>query len=224
MLAGSARPAASLSSLSSAFHNLSLASRRNFSTTLPSQRTRTLPDYIPPYPYGPRYTFKQADSGLYGGATIQFGNKISKGRNEGKTRRIWKPNIRKEKLYSEALEKWLDLKVQHRVLRTIKKEGGLDQYLLSDKPSRIKELGVFGWGLRWKVMTSKAMRKRFEEERKELGLEKPATFKEYLARHTMEQQVQAAAEDAEQPPAEIKVTVAADTPSETAPAPNLNTA
>ncbi|WEW60827.1 hypothetical protein PRK78_006315 [Emydomyces testavorans] len=221
----SAKPGLSFS-LSSAFHNLSLTSRRNFSTTIPSQTTRQLPSYIPPYPYGPRRTFKQADSGLYGGATIQFGNKISRGRNEGKTRRIWKPNIRKEKLYSEALGKWLNLKVQHRVLRTINKVGGLDQYLLGDKPARIKELGMFGWGLRWKIMTSKAMRKRFEAERKELGLEKPETFKQFLSRYTVEQQVQAAKDDQAQRAAERVETVGVEeliemSPDAT-PSPTLN--
>ncbi|EEP80277.1 conserved hypothetical protein [Uncinocarpus reesii 1704] len=202
-VAGSARSITSLSSLTSALHNLSLTSTRSFSSTCPSQKTRILPSYIPPYPYGPRRIYKQADSGLYGGATIQFGNKISKGRNEGKTRRTWKPNIRKEKIYSEALGKWLDLKVQHRVLRTIKKVGGLDQYLLGEKPARIKELGIFGWHLRWQVMTSKAMRERFEKERQELGLGKPETFEEFLSRYTMEQQVQAAIEDRAQRSAEL---------------------
>lgn len=54
---------------------------------------------------------------------------------------------------------------------------------------------MFGWSLRWKVITSKAMRKRFEAERKEFGLEKPETFKQFLSRYTQEQQVQAAVED-----------------------------
>ncbi|KAI1909512.1 hypothetical protein LOZ61_004952 [Ophidiomyces ophidiicola] len=213
-----------LSNLSSAFHSLSLTSKRNFSSTLPAQTTRQLPSYIPPYPYGPRRTFKQADSGLYGGSTIQFGNKISKGRNKGKTRRIWKPNVDKEKLYSEALGQWLEIKVQHRVLRTIRKVGGLDQYLLGDKPARIKELGIFGWGLRWKVMTSKAMKKRYEEERKELGLEKPVTFKQFLSRYTMEQQVKAAVHDqAQQPTEQLELEVEESLP-ESSSTPKLNVA
>lgn len=39
----------------------------------------------PPYPYGMLHAFKNADKGLFGGAHVQSGNKISKGRNKGKT-------------------------------------------------------------------------------------------------------------------------------------------
>jgi len=180
------------SSLAVASRNLSIISKRMFSTSLPAPAASNLSPSIPPYPYGPNHIFKQANNGLYGGSIIQFGNKISKGRNKGKTRRTWKPNIRKEKLYSNALGKFLELKVQHRVLRTIKKVGGLDEYLLGDKPARIKELGPFGWGLRWKVMQSSAMRERFEAERKALGLNaQPETFHDFLDGHSYEEELPA---------------------------------
>ena len=217
----------SLSSLISSFRHVSLSPKRCFSSTNPAQRTRTLPSIIPPYPYGPRRTFKQADSGLYGTTSILFGNKISQGRNKGKTRRIWKPNVRKEKLYSNALEKEVDVKVTHHVLRTIRKVGGLDEYLLGDKPARIKELGIYGWGLRWKVMTSLAMRKRFKLERQELGLKEPETFKQFLQRYTEEQQVKAAIEDEAQRQTRQRVpTGEAPTPAPAADSrsTNLNTA
>src|SRR5207248_3802817 len=112
--------------------------------------------------------------GLYGGASIQFGNKISKGRNKGKTRRRWYPNVRLETIRSEALGKELTIRITASCMRTINKCGGLDQYLLGDKPARIKELGLFGWKLRWKVMNSPMMSEKFAEERAKLGL--PATF------------------------------------------------
>lgn len=57
-----------------------------------------------------------------------------------------------------------------RVLRTIDKVGGLDEYLLGDKPARIKELGLAGWALRAKLMRTEVVRRRFEEERVRLGL------------------------------------------------------
>jgi large subunit ribosomal protein L28 len=129
---------------------------------------------IPPYPNGERQTFKQADRGLYGGASLQFGNKISKGRNKGKTRRRWYPNVRLETIRSEALGKDLTIRVTASCMRTINKCGGLDQYLLGDKPARIKELGLFGWKLRWKVMNSPMMRRKFAEERQKLGLQASA--------------------------------------------------
>ncbi|KAK4697513.1 large subunit ribosomal protein L28, partial [Lecanoromycetidae sp. Uapishka_2] len=123
----------------------------------------------PPYPYGPALHYKQSNSGLYGGSSIQFGNKISE-KNESKSRRAWRPNIHNKRLWSDALGKFLAVRVQARVLRTIDKVGGLDEYLLGEKPQRIKELGMEGWRLRWKVMRSKAVRERFLEERKRLGL------------------------------------------------------
>jgi large subunit ribosomal protein L28 len=129
--------------------------------------------YIPPYPYGPRQTFKEADNGLYGGAQLQSGNKISKGRNKGKTRRKWLPNVRMETLRSEALGMDLNILTTARCMRTIRKCGGLDQYLLGDKPARIKELGLFGWKLRCRILNTPMMTKRFEEERKKLDVKLP---------------------------------------------------
>lgn len=177
-------------SLSGAFRSLSLSiPKRAFSTTLAPQTTRTLPDHIPPYPYGPRQWYKQADSGLYGGSMIRFGNKISDGRNEGKTRRSWKPNVRRKKIWSEALGENLYIKVTRRALRTIQTEGGLDKYLISDKPARIKELGMFGWELRWKVMQSPAMQEKFKGERRALGLPEPQSFEEWVK--TKEDEIEA---------------------------------
>ena len=60
--------------------------------------------------------------------------------------------------------------MQARVLRTIDKVGGLDEYLLGDKPARIKELGVEGWRLRWRVMRTGKVREKFRRERERLGL------------------------------------------------------
>ena len=70
------------------------------------------------------------------------------------------------------------MKVQARVLRTIDKCGGLDEYLLGDKPARIKELGVEGWRLRWMVMRTEKVKKRMREERVALGLVEPETAEE----------------------------------------------
>ena len=168
-------------SLISAFRTLSVTPNRTFSSTSAAQAALKLPDSMPPYPYGPNKRYKQADTGLYGGGGKQYGNKISKGRNKGKTPRTWSPNIRREKLYSEALEREIEMKVRHRVLRTIRKVGGLDQYLLGEKPARIKELGLYGWKLRWMVMHAPKMKKQFAEERRALGLPPgPQAFKEFV--------------------------------------------
>ena len=62
------------------------------------------------------------------------------------------------------------MRVQARVLRTIDKVGGLDEYLLGDKPGRIKELGLAGWRLRWRVVQSPKVQARFRDERVRLGV------------------------------------------------------
>jgi large subunit ribosomal protein L28 len=173
------RPVSAFSFISSKFKSLQpLTAIRTFKPFRQADRIREPGDEdIPPYPYGPRQTFKQADRGLYGGASIQFGNKISKGRNKGKTRRRWYPNVRLETIRSDALGKDLTIRITASCMRTINKCGGLDQYLLGDKPARIKELGLFGWKLRWKVMKSPMMQQKFAEERKKLGLQAPGQWK-----------------------------------------------
>lgn len=60
--------------------------------------------------------------------------------------------MHRKRLWSASLQKFVAVKVQARVLRTIDKVGGLDEYLLGNKPARIRELGVEGWRLRWEVM------------------------------------------------------------------------
>jgi large subunit ribosomal protein L28 len=56
------------------------------------------------------------------------------------------------------------------VLRTIDKCGGLDAYLLGEKSARVKELGMKGWELRWRVMQTPWWKSRVRAERRALGL------------------------------------------------------
>lgn len=99
----------------------------------------------------------------------QFGNNISE-RTEIKTRRTFKPNIVSKRMFSKALNRMVRVRVSTRVLRTIDKVGGLDEYLLGEKAGRIKELGMKGWLLRWRIMHTEAVRERFREQRRLLGL------------------------------------------------------
>lgn len=62
------------------------------------------------------------------------------------------------------------MKVQARVLRTIDKVGGLDEYLLGGKRARVKELGMGGWALRWRVWQTEMVTERFKRERERLGV------------------------------------------------------
>ncbi|CAL9738503.1 hypothetical protein MOSE0_N12882 [Monosporozyma servazzii] len=111
----------------------------------------------PDYPYGDSRIFKQSNTGLYGGSFIQFGNSISESKH--KIRRKWYPNVIHKRLWSEALNKMVQLKLTTKVLRTISHEGGLDNYLCKDKPARIKELGPFGWKLRYDVLIAQGAKK-----------------------------------------------------------------
>ena len=147
---------------------------RTFTTTS-TRCTKTIqPHKIPPplapaYPPGDHLLYKQSNNGLYGSARISFGDNIS-GRNKIRTPRTWKPNIHRKKLWSKSLGAWVKTRLTTRVYRTIKKEGGLDEYLVGHKKRRVEELGPAGWRLRWLVMQTEAMQGRFRKEREALGL------------------------------------------------------
>ncbi|CDR40133.1 CYFA0S04e04280g1_1 [Cyberlindnera fabianii] len=118
------------------------------------------PKYIPhrqttpDYKYGDSAFFVKSNRGLYGGAFVRSGNTISEMGN--KSRRFWKPNAHKKSIWSETLGKSLSFYVTAKVLKTIDKEGGLDNYVIKDKSARIKELGPFGWKLRYEVLKKRA--------------------------------------------------------------------
>lgn len=156
---------------------------RHFSLSAPlcakSTKAKLRDDHkdVPAYPYGPNRWFKQSNHGLYGGARIQFGNNVSR-KTELKTRRQWRPNIQYKSLFSRALNRPVRVRVSTRVLRTIDKVGGLDEYLLGEKSARIKELGMGGWLLRWRIMQTDAVKKRFAKQREELGLPPETLFDE----------------------------------------------
>ena len=153
----------------------SLTSSRCFSTSTPhfarsnSSAIEHLQSRLPPYPYGSNRWYKQSNFGLYGDRRIQFGNTVSP-KTEIKNRRAWRPNIRHQRLWSAALNRFIRVKVLARVLRTIDKVGGLDEYLLGDKASRIRELGLGGWKLRWRITRTEAVMERYRRMREEMRL------------------------------------------------------
>jgi large subunit ribosomal protein L28 len=113
--------------------------------------------------------YHQSNTGLYGAARIRFGNNVSE-RNNIKTRRKWRPNVHHKRLWSASLGVFVRTRVTTRVLRTVDKAGGLDEYLLGRTPQRVRDLGPWGWKLRWRVMQTPAVRARFAAEREALGL------------------------------------------------------
>jgi len=65
------------------------------------------------------------------------------------------------------------------VLKTIDKEGGLDEYLLSSKEGRIKELGPLGWKLRCVLMGTKEVRTRMRADARALGLDRSVIWEKW---------------------------------------------
>jgi large subunit ribosomal protein L28 len=124
---------------------------------------------IPAYPYGASQVYKQSNFGLYGAQKIRFGNIVSE-KNDIKTRRYWRPNIHSKRLWSDSLANFVRVRVTTRVLRTLDKVGGLDEYVLGEKAGRIKELGMEGWKLRWRIMQTEKVKERFRTQREKLGL------------------------------------------------------
>jgi large subunit ribosomal protein L28 len=153
----------------------SLCHARNFSSTArvlaksTKQRLKFEHTNVPPYPYGPSQFYKQSNFGLYGTQKIRFGNMVSE-KNEIKTRRHWRPNVHSKRLWSNALQAYIKTRITTRVLRTVDKVGGLDEYLLGEKSGRIKELGMAGWKLRWRIMQTDAIKERFRLQREQMGL------------------------------------------------------
>ncbi|CCH44877.1 54S ribosomal protein L24, mitochondrial [Wickerhamomyces ciferrii] len=118
---------------------------------MPKQRQQ-----FPDYKYGEALWYKQSNRGLYGGQFRKTGHRISEFRN--KVKRVFKPNVHRKRLWSEILERDIRIRLTARVLRTIGKEGGVDNYILKDKSARMKELGPTGWRLRY-VLMKKAYQK-----------------------------------------------------------------
>jgi large subunit ribosomal protein L28 len=63
------------------------------------------------------------------------GNNVSHAQN--KTKRRFLPNIQETSLYSEALSRWVKLRVSTRGLRTVEHMGGLDAYLMQTAKTKL---------------------------------------------------------------------------------------
>mmetsp|Transcript_5759 Transcript_5759/g.6617 ORF Transcript_5759/g.6617 Transcript_5759/m.6617 type:complete len:141 (-) Transcript_5759:559-981(-) len=85
--------------------------------------------------------FRRADRGLFAGKRTITGNKVSED-GGNKTRRTWKPNVQYKRLYSEALDRMIRLRVTTHAMRCIDNKGGLDRYILSLRPGKGELLAV----------------------------------------------------------------------------------
>ncbi|KAN0133023.1 hypothetical protein V8E53_009053 [Lactarius tabidus] len=93
--------------------------------------------------------FKRSQLGLFHGKTKQYGNNVPFSKQ--KTRRTWLPNIQTKRLFSDALGEKVRVKLSMRALKTIRKYGGLDKYVLKTKAD------LLGWeGMRLRVAVREA--------------------------------------------------------------------
>jgi len=72
-----------------------------------------------------------------------------------KTRRSWLPNIQTKRLFSDALGEKVRVKLTTRALKSIRKCGGLDQYVLNTRSD------LLGWeGMRLRIAVREAQERR----------------------------------------------------------------
>ncbi|KAJ7684541.1 hypothetical protein DFH06DRAFT_10191 [Mycena polygramma] len=96
--------------------------------------------------------FKRAQFGLFQGKTKQYGNNVPFSLH--KTRRSWLPNVQRKRLFSDTLESHVRVKVTTAALKTIKKKGGIDNYLMQTSAA------LLGWkGMQLRVNLREAQKK-----------------------------------------------------------------
>ncbi|MGI9460973.1 MAG: 50S ribosomal protein L28 [Alphaproteobacteria bacterium] len=71
------------------------------------------------------------------GKTVQFGNRRSHAEN--KTRRVFRPNLHTQRLYSDVLSREIKLRISTHALRTVDRKGGIDQFLLAINDSQLSK-------------------------------------------------------------------------------------
>eukprot|EP00897_Mesotaenium_endlicherianum_P007674 jgi/Mesen1/6935/ME000036S06272 len=99
-----------------------------------------------------RAFMRRVRRGLYAGKEIRFGNKVSED-GGNKTRRTWKPNVHWKRVYSQALEKMLRIRMTTHALRCIDKAGGIDEYLLNTPEKKLNsDVGMY-----WREHIQKAL-------------------------------------------------------------------
>lgn len=78
-----------------------------------------------------RYRSNRSRRGLYDGKDIRSGNNVSFSMKS--TKRKFKPNVFKKRVYSEILDEMVRFHLTTSALRSIDKAGGLDNYILTSK-------------------------------------------------------------------------------------------
>ena len=68
------------------------------------------------------------------------GNNVSHANNRTKRRFI--PNLQNVKLYSGILQKYINLNITIRTMKTVEKNGGLDSYLIKTSNKNLAETSI----------------------------------------------------------------------------------
>ena len=68
------------------------------------------------------------------------GNNVSHANNRTKRRFI--PNLQNVKLYSGILQKYINLNITIRTMKTVEKNGGLDSYLIKTSNKNLTETAI----------------------------------------------------------------------------------
>ena len=68
------------------------------------------------------------------------GNNVSHANNRTKRRFI--PNLQNVKLYSGALQKYINLNITVRTMKTVEKNGGLDSYLIKTSNKNLADTAI----------------------------------------------------------------------------------
>ena len=68
------------------------------------------------------------------------GNNVSHANNRTKRRFI--PNLQNVKLYSGALQKYINMNITIRTMKTVEKNGGLDSYLIKTSNKNLAETAI----------------------------------------------------------------------------------
>ena len=68
------------------------------------------------------------------------GNNVSHANN--RTRRRFIPNLQNVKLYSGTLQKYINLNITVRTMKTVEKNGGLDSYLIKTSNRNLADAAI----------------------------------------------------------------------------------
>eukprot|EP00180_Rhodochaete_pulchella_P004842 Plantae.Rhodophyta-Rhodochaete_pulchella.ctg9983.p1 GENE.Plantae.Rhodophyta-Rhodochaete_pulchella.ctg9983~~Plantae.Rhodophyta-Rhodochaete_pulchella.ctg9983.p1 ORF type:complete len:126 (+),score=21.27 Plantae.Rhodophyta-Rhodochaete_pulchella.ctg9983:44-421(+) len=112
---------------------------------------------------------RRAERGLFGGKITRFGNNVS--HSERKTRRTWKPNVQWTTMRSDALDKKIRMPMTTHVIRTVKKFGSLDEYLVRTKDELLRNPDA----IQMKQQILALRREQQREERSDANAPSPST-------------------------------------------------